>query len=50
LNGYHIDLPAIVILFLGGLAAYLAYRDTKLGAAIGVGVVVVTVLWLVLGM
>ncbi|MER6474634.1 hypothetical protein [Streptomyces collinus] len=49
MDGRHIDLAAIVALVLGGLAAYLAYRDPQLGGAIGIGAVVVTLLWLLLG-
>ncbi|MFC8360842.1 hypothetical protein ACFUIY_13320 [Streptomyces griseorubiginosus] len=48
MDGQHIDLAAIVALFLGGTAVWLAYRDPKLGTAIGVGAVVVTLVWLLL--
>lgn len=47
MNG-HIDLTAIVLLTLGGLAVYLAYQDEKLGAAILVGGGVITVIYLLL--
>lgn len=44
----HIDLTAIVLLALGGLAAYIAYQDEKLGAALLVGGGVITLLYLLL--
>lgn len=47
-DGSHIDLTAIVALALGGVAVYIAYRDVRLGTAIGIGVAVVTLLWLLL--
>jgi hypothetical protein len=49
-NGNHIDLYAIVALFLGGVVTYLAYRDLRLGAAIGIGAAIVTLVWLLLGL
>ncbi|MER6474552.1 hypothetical protein [Streptomyces collinus] len=50
MDGHHIDLAAIVALFLGGVAVWLTYRNPKLGAAIGVGAVVITLVWLLLGL
>ena len=50
MNGNHIDLYAIVALFLGGVATYVAYKDLRLGTAIGIGVAVVTLVWLLLGL
>lgn len=47
MNG-HIDLTAIVLLALGGVAVYAAYKNPQLGAAIMVGIGVVTVLYLLL--
>ncbi|GAA0480890.1 hypothetical protein ACFQ2B_26400 [Streptomyces stramineus] len=38
------DIRIAFALVLGGLAVYLAYRDPMLGAALGIGVVVVTLL------
>lgn len=42
-------LTVIVVLALGGLASYAAYKDEKKGAAILVGVAVVGLLYLILG-
>lgn len=47
MNG-HIDLTAVVLGLVGGIAAYAAYRDPNLGAALLVGAGVVTVLYLLL--
>jgi hypothetical protein len=44
----HIDLVAIVLLALGGGAAYAVYRNERLGAALLVGATVVTLFWLLL--
>ncbi|MFE7932952.1 hypothetical protein ACFU6S_30385 [Streptomyces sp. NPDC057456] len=44
-----ISLAAIVLLALGGVTVYLAYRNERLGAAILVGVAVVTLLGVLLG-
>jgi hypothetical protein len=44
----HIDLVAIVLLLIGALAAYAAYRDPQLGAALLVGAGVITVVYLLL--
>lgn len=38
------DTRTALALVLGGLAVYLAYTDPVLGAALGIGVVVVTFL------
>lgn len=43
------SLAALVTLALAGTAAFLAYRNEKLGAAILVGVAVLTALYLLLG-
>lgn len=45
----HISLAAIVLLLIGGVTVYIAYRDEKLGAALLVAVGAVTVLVLLLG-
>jgi hypothetical protein len=39
-----IDLAAFVLLIVGGVAIYLAYRDPRMGAAILVGAGVVVLL------
>ncbi|MEU0678235.1 hypothetical protein ABZ330_36385 [Streptomyces sp. NPDC006172] len=44
----HIDLAAIVVLVLGGVAVYLAYRRPGLGQALAVGAAVITLLLLLL--
>ncbi|WRZ96371.1 hypothetical protein OHB54_46330 (plasmid) [Streptomyces sp. NBC_01007] len=44
----HIDLPAIVVLVLGGLAVYVAYKKPELGNPLGLGAVIVTLLVLLL--
>ncbi len=44
----HIDLAAIVVLVLGGVAVYLAYRRPGLGQAVALGAAVVTLLVLLL--
>ncbi|WP_331722778.1 hypothetical protein OG848_47370 (plasmid) [Streptomyces canus] len=43
-----IDLTTIVVLVLGGLAVYIAYKKPEMGTALGVGAVIVTLLVLVL--
>ncbi|MEU6688478.1 hypothetical protein [Streptomyces sp. NPDC046832] len=40
-------LPLIVALVLGGLGVYVAYKNPKLGAALLVGLGVITVLYLI---
>jgi multisubunit Na+/H+ antiporter MnhB subunit len=45
----HIDLVAIVLLSLAGVAIYIAYRNPRLGAAILVGIGVIGLLVLLLG-
>ncbi|MGG7569737.1 hypothetical protein [Streptomyces sirii] len=42
------DLRIAFALVLGGLAVYIAYYNPVLGAAIGIGVVVVTLLLVIL--
>ncbi|MFJ9470655.1 hypothetical protein [Streptomyces caniferus] len=42
------DLRTAFVLTLGGLAVYLAYGNPELGAAIGIGAVVVTLLLMLL--
>ncbi|MGW6317688.1 hypothetical protein [Streptomyces sp. NPDC055099] len=41
-------LTTLVLLALGGLAMFIAYRDPRLGQALGIGAVVITVLVLLL--
>lgn len=41
-------LNVIVLAVAGGLAAYVAYRDERLGAALVVGATVVTLLYMLL--
>ncbi|MFB6643765.1 hypothetical protein ACFCYF_41785 [Streptomyces chartreusis] len=41
-------LALIVVLTLGGVGVYAAYNNPKLGAALAVGVAIVTALYLVL--
>jgi len=43
-----LDLAAIVLLLVGGIAVYIAYRDPRMGAAILVGVGVVGLLYMLL--
>ncbi|MFF9803149.1 hypothetical protein ACF1G3_37890 [Streptomyces rochei] len=43
-----IDLTAIVVLVLGGLAVYIAYKRPELANALGVGAVIITLLVLLL--
>lgn len=40
-------LPLIVALVLGGLGVYVAYKNPKLGAALLVGLAIITVLYLI---
>lgn len=47
MNG-QIDLTAIVLLTLGGVSVYIAYRNPELGAAILVGVGVVGLLYVLI--
>lgn len=42
-------LTAIVVLLVGGIATYAAFKDEKKGAAILVGVAVIGLLYLLLG-
>ncbi|GAA1500362.1 hypothetical protein [Streptomyces bangladeshensis] len=42
-------LTAIVVLLVGGIATYAAYKDEKEGAALLVGVAVIGLLYLLLG-
>ncbi|KAB2977451.1 hypothetical protein F8R89_00975 [Streptomyces sp. SS1-1] len=44
----HIDLSAIVVLVLGGLAVYVAYKKPELGTPLGLGAVIITLLVLLL--
>jgi hypothetical protein len=43
-----IDLSAVVVLVLGGLAVYIAHRKPDMGQALGLGAVIVTLLLLLL--
>lgn len=43
-----IDLTTIVVLSLGGLAVYIAYKKPDLGIALGLGAVIITLLVLLL--
>ncbi|MEU9900053.1 hypothetical protein ACIBCS_43390 [Streptomyces phaeochromogenes] len=43
-----IDLTTIVVLSLGGLAVYIAYKKPELGIALGLGTVIITLLVLLL--
>lgn len=43
-----LDLGAIVLLLVGGIAVYIAYRDPRMGAAILVGVGVIGLLYALL--
>jgi hypothetical protein len=38
---------AIVVLALAGVGVYIAYKNPKLGAALLVGVAIITVLWMI---
>ncbi|MFJ2833582.1 hypothetical protein ACIPC1_39595 [Streptomyces sp. NPDC087263] len=44
-----ISVRMVVLLLVGGLTVYVACRNPELGIAIGVGVIVVTLLHLLLG-
>lgn len=46
-NG-HIDLVAIVLLLVGGVTAYAAYKNPNLGAALLTGAGVITVVYLLM--
>ncbi|MEH0517050.1 hypothetical protein QBC31_41450 [Streptomyces sp. B21-079] len=43
-----IDLSAVVVLVLGGLAVHVAHRKPDMGQALGLGAVIVTLLLLLL--
>ncbi len=47
MNG-HIDLVAIVLLLVGGVTAYAAYKNPNLGAALLTGAGVITVVYLLM--
>lgn len=47
MNG-QLDLAALVLLLIGGIATYVAYRDPRLGEALLVGAGAVTLLYLLL--
>ncbi|MFD5899668.1 hypothetical protein [Streptomyces sp. NPDC060366] len=46
-NG-HIDTTAVVLLSLGAVAIYIAYRSERLGSSIAVGAVVIAALYMLL--